>query len=418
MAKTREYSVYTSTTLREVKSKSGRRWKGVCKYRDQGGKWRQVAKTFGPEVRTKTQANRALQEWRDEMEDEAKRSDGAKKSVVEYATECIELRSRHSIYGMRKLEDSTTLDYNKVLKKLSPAFDSLSIAEVTPKFVNDWYVQQMEDGASVHAIRKCHRLLSMVFGVAFRREDIDVNPMARVDAPEATKKEADSLTHDDMRLITKKLEGMEPTPVVVAAYIGLHAGLRCAEVCALRWRDVDFEAGTITVRKAIGYRKGGAYEKDRTKTGKSRTVDFDSEHMADVLMARRKRMLAERDNITTDFQDLFVVGDVSGDFAKPTVVSRHWTEMAKEWGLVSANGGKCNFHLLRHSYITAALEAGANLKDVAANAGHASTAMTADTYATALRKGKRKAAQAAGDYMRPKKKEADVLPLDKTGTTD
>lgn len=357
----------------------------------------------------------AVEEYRAQMEAEAEQTDGAKKPVTTYIANYIALRSRVSVNGMRKLEDSTALDYSKVLRKLSPDFDHITMAEVTPKFIKDWYRSQLEKGVSVHAVRKCHRLLSVAFRYAFKQEDIDVNPMERVDSPATEKKEADSLSRDDMRMVTAKLESMEPTPVVVAAYIGLHAGLRCAEVCALRWRDIDFEAGTITIRKAIGFRKGGAYEKSRTKSGKSRTVDFDSEHMAEILASRKNLMLAQRDNITTDFQELFVVGDVDGNFANPTTISRQWTVLTKQWNLTSVSGGKANFHLLRHSYITAALEAGANLKDVSANAGHASVAMTGDVYATALRKGKRKAAQAAGDFMRPKA-DAPVLPLAHTGT--
>ena len=343
------------------------------------------------------------------MEDAAKLGERAKMLVKNYITEYIDLRSRVSIPGFKRLEDSTALDYRKVLRKLSPDFDNITIAEVTPQFVKDWQTRQVLDGVSEHAVRKCHRLLSTVFRYAYKNEHIPSNPMAFVDPIEVDKKEADSLTQDDMRDVTAKLESMEPTPVVVAAYIALHAGLRCAEVCALRWRDIDFEAETITVSKAIGYRAGGAYEKNRTKTGKSRTVSFDTPHMADVLMARRKKMLAERDNISTDFQELFVVGSGSGDYAKPATISRHWTALAKEWNLKSANGNKCNFHLLRHSYITAALEAGSNLKDVAENAGHASVAMTGDVYAKALNKGKREAAQAAGGFMRPKPKKPATI---------
>ena len=413
MAKRRTYSKYTSAALRQVQSKkAGKRWKGILKYKSEDGKWRQVAKTFGEGVRTKTQANAELQKWRDEMEDAAKLGDGARMIVKNYITECIDLRSRVSIRGFKKLEDSTALDYKKVLRKLSPDFDNITIAEVTSKFVNDWYEKQLKDGVSEHAVRKCHRLLSMAFRYAFKKGDIPSNPMELVDPPEVDKKEVDSLTQDDMRDVTAKLESMEPTPVVVAAYIGLHAGLRCAEVCALRWRDIDFRSQTITVSRSIGYRAGGAYEKSRTKTGKSRTIGFDSPHMADVLMARKKRMLAERDNIATDFQDLFVVGSADGDYAKPNTISRHWTALTREWGLKSSNGGKCNFQMLRHSYRTAALEAGGNLKDVSENAGHASVAMTGDVYAKALNKGKREAAQAAGEFMRPRpKKQATIHEL-------
>ena len=183
----------------------------------------------------------------------------------------------------------------------------------------------------------------------------------------------------------------------------------------MRWSDIDFEAETITVRKAIGFTKGGCYEKNRTKTGKSRTIDFDSEHMAKMLMRRYKLMLRNRDNITTGFEKLYICGPNNGEeFAKPTSISRRWLEISRDLKLVGTTGERINFHALRHSNITAQLESGANVRDVADNAGHASTQMTLNTYASALRKGKKNAAKQGGAFMRPK--EANVHMFGKTGT--
>ena len=401
---------YTSSTLRESKGRDGKRkWQGVLKYKDDEGKWRQTAKTFGADVRTKSQANKALQEWRDELEAEANRPEAAKESVIDYANAYINLRTRVQNNGMRLLEASTALDYRKSVKRLEDGFSEMAMCDVTTKYVRDWERKQLERGVSVYQVRKCHRLLHLLFENAFNEEELDVNPVARVTPPSMPKKEPNSLTQEGMQFVTAQLESMEPEPHVIASYLALHAGLRCAEACALRWRDIDFTQGTITVCGSIGVAKGGSYYKG-TKTGKPRVVDFDSEQMAIMLKKRRDFMLEKRDNLISGFNECYVCGNPAGNWAVPTTISRQWATLSNSWGLVGTSGERVNFHALRHSFVTAQLATGSSVRDVADNAGHASTQMTVDTYASALRTGKKEAARRSGEYMRPRKATIHVLP--------
>ena len=43
-----------------------------------------------------------------------------------------------------------------------------------------------------------------------------------------------------------------------AVVLALHTGMRIGEVCGLRWCDVDFESGLITVRHSVAYVRTGA----------------------------------------------------------------------------------------------------------------------------------------------------------------
>lgn len=372
--------------------------------------WVQKTKAF---TGTKSKATVALSEFVDEVKAKAGASDTAKQSVIDYTTAYIDLRERVQLDGMKKLEASTATDYRKSCARLEGSFSEVSMGEVTTKFVRNWERKALEDGMSVYQVRKCHRLLHLVFEHAYREEELSSNPVSLVTPPSAPKKEPNSLTQEGMRFVTAQLEAMQPTPVVTAAYIALHAGLRCAECCALTWGDIDFEAQTITVRGSIGVAKGGSYKKG-TKTGKVRVVDFDSEHMANLLKARRSAMLADRDSVATDFDKLYVCGSVDGAYANPTNISREWSALSKGWGLVGTTGEDIHFHSLRHSFVTAQLSSGSSVRDVADNAGHSSTQMTVDTYASALRKGKKDAAAKSGAYMRPT--DAEVLTFRKTGT--
>ena len=62
------------------------------------------------------------------------------------------------------------------------------------------------------------------------------------------------LTEQQCNLIERSLnEDVEPRKV--AAYLCLHMGLMLSEVSALRWRDIDLKAGTVSIAHIIGDRK-------------------------------------------------------------------------------------------------------------------------------------------------------------------
>lgn len=63
------------------------------------------------------------------------------------------------------------------------------------------------------------------------------------------------LTEQQCYLIERSLnEDVEPRKV--AAYLCLHMGLMLSEVSALRWRDIDLDAGTVSIAHIIGRPKG------------------------------------------------------------------------------------------------------------------------------------------------------------------
>ncbi len=87
-------------------------------------------------------------------------------------------------------------------------------------------------------------LLSGIFAYAKRTGVIDVNPIVGTEIP---KGHSEGSTHayslNEIKLITKKLQGTSRTAVTVAAW----TGLSLAELRGLRWTDV--EAGQLTVRR-------------------------------------------------------------------------------------------------------------------------------------------------------------------------
>lgn len=413
---------YERYRLRPVSSKQGKRWKCVLEYRADNPEfverpadgadnrtarqkrrvvWKSVAKTFGAEVRTKTQANAAAIAWKEQMEAEASTSKhSARVTVAEYIEQYIATRE-----AAGAIEASTARDYRHSAKRLSGTLSEVPFLELTTDAAQAWEIAELKRGISATVVGKVHRLLVSVCKWAVKRKDIAESPMDNVEPPKRPKSKPNSMTQEQMRFMTATLSAMEPTPLVVGAFLGLHSALRASECCALRWRCVDFEAGRIRIEQSVGVGDGGSYLKTPKTDSSLRDVPIDNA-LADMLRRRHEHMarqLAEAGVVPIgfDFGELFVLGDVSGGFMNPTTLSRQWHALADGYGLIGTQGRRVVFHDLRHSAITAAVEAGADIANIAALAGHSNVAVTLNTYASATEAGKRRAAQAVGDYMQP-----------------
>lgn len=79
--------------------------------------------------------------------------------------------------------------------------------------------------------------------------------------------EADPLTRPE---VSRLLKGCKHQCVRNLFEVAFETGLRTGELIALRWNDVDFDAGRITVQRAIVY----AFEKDPKTVKGKRTVDL------------------------------------------------------------------------------------------------------------------------------------------------
>lgn len=176
----------------------------------------------------------------------------------------------------------------------------------------------------------------------------------------------------------------------VAAYLGFGCGLRRGEILALRWVDIDFPAGVLTVagnatRTSAGLLRGAP----KTRRG-VRQVPLPP-LVAEALQAHRKAQ-AEARLASTYWEDsgLVLVNEIGG-MVEPRSLSRVWQQWANSAGI-----GDTGTHLGRHFAATSLLASGqASVADVAAMLGH-DPAVLLNTYATAVASGQRAAVDALG----------------------
>jgi integrase len=159
-------------------------------------------------------------------------------------------------------------------------------------------------------------------------------------------------------------------------------GMRRGECVALRWRDVDWAAGVIRVRRSYG---DGEFGPPKTRRS-SRAVP-----MADRLAAE-----LDRHQRTTEFgdeEDLVFCHPLLGGVYDPSKLRRRFVKAARAAGLRPVR-----FHDLRHTFGTQMAAAGAPLRTIQEWMGHSdyrTTSIYAD-YAPDPSQGARYAARAFG----------------------
>jgi len=136
-----------------------------------------------------------------------------------------------------------------------------------------------------------------------------------------------------------------------------YAGLRCGELMALRWGDVDFAAGVIRVDRAYDP-KAREFVSPKSKAG-VRRVPIPTV-LKQYLVAIRRA------------SGLVFGGDAPFDYWRTVErVKRAWRDAGLE---------PVGLHEARHTYASLMIAAGVNAKALATFMGHASITVTLDRY--------------------------------------
>jgi integrase len=366
-------------------------WVGYVSIKD-GGKWRKRYKSF-PDIpcdestnRGKPAAERALAEWRAELvaadaeaaaraAREAGRPDAQGMTVRDYCYAYVDARS---VRG--EVEPSTIKDYRHILRLLKD-LGNVKLGDVRRADVEAWVTELASSGRSPTTVKHALRVLRQCMRYAVELGDIDKDPTYGVKPPKAARSEPNALDAGGRARLLALLDGMGTADVAVGASLALCAGMRQGEVCGLRWKNVDISRGVVMVREAVGDAEGGSYVKE-PKTAASRRDIPMTPQLREALARKRAAALEACLAAGVPFSgELYVLGGADGGRMEPNYLGRQWTALAKAYDLVGTQGRRCTFHDLRHTFATAAVAEGIDVKTVSSLMGHSNAAMTLNIYA-------------------------------------
>jgi integrase len=151
---------------------------------------------------------------------------------------------------------------------------------------------------------------------------------------------------------------------LVLVLLGGDAGLRLGEVVALEWTDIDFKRRYLTVNRQERRGRVG-----KPKGGRAREIPLSDrlaaalEHLKAARCTIERRVLARDPNYRWDKQQ---------DRVKDRTL-KNWMELVERRAGLGVTG---RVHILRHTFCSRLVDAGAYPRDIQKLAGHVSLSTT------------------------------------------
>ena len=364
---------YTAVSVRQLDRK-GKPWQARAKYKDVYGKWKEVSKML-PDAKGKKEANKMAKEWLEQLNAEADvmPNAGKAKTVDEIYKEYL-LHQVSTGEIERSTYSNSLYSYNKYIK---PYLGDYVFASVDKTVLSGWLTKLYQAGLSQNTIHTTYARLKKVYNYFYNNGELLKDPFKGVKMPKKGEPKVTHLTKEQMDDVRSAVyDNYDPKdPMYVGILLAFLAGLRRGEICGLRWNDIDFYRHTLTVRSAVGVSNGkdGDYTKNPKNKTSNRTLPIMPE-LEDALL-RRKALIVPLDS-------WYVIGEQE-QFMRPQQYNRLFSEFVDRNNLVDAYGKKIVPHGLRHNFATVGIQSGMDIASLALMMGHASRAMTLDTYGDA-----------------------------------
>ena len=358
-----------------MSKRKGKPWQARAKYKDALGKWKEVSKML-PDAKGKKDAERIANKWLDELNAEADLMPNMSKAQTVDKVYREYLKHQLDTGEIEKSTYSNSLSSYR--KYIQPYLGDYIFATVDKTVINGWITKLYQLGLSQNTIHTTYERLKKVYNYYFNNGELLKDPVKGVKMPKKGEVKITHLTDEQMTNIADAVYlDYEPQDAMyVGILLALYTGMRRGEICGLRWNDIDFHRHTISVRSAVGVSNGvgmGEYTKNPKNRSSIRAIQ---------MLPQVEQALKDRYEMILPNGNWFVIGDKE-QFMRPQQYNRLFSDFITKHNLVDAYGNKIVPHSLRHNIATVGIRAGMDIASLALMMGHASRAMTLDTYGDA-----------------------------------
>lgn len=389
----------------------------VSNGRDRTGKQIIETATFVPDPdKTERQNQKALDKFVIEFEDKVKSGkylDGEKLTFQAFTERWLKE------YASIHLEATTTEIYGFLLNiHILPCLGHLKLSRIQPAHLNKLYADMLdhrkdgkEGGYSPTTIKRCHAVTSSILETAVKWNVITENPCKRVKPPKQTHNPNDIkfFTPDQAAAFLGELDAETKTDQIALQHniffqLALFCGLRRGELIALRWPDIDFKQGSLTVNKSTAI-VGGKKHQKATKNRASERLIAVPGHILKMLRRYRIEYNTYRLSIGSAWVEeefLFIQWD--GSQMYPSTPNSIMKKIIRRYNENHNDPlPEVTPHGLRHTSATLLISENVDIRTVSNRLGHAQTSTTMNIYSHSLKKKDEAAADALEQLLIKKK---------------
>jgi integrase len=333
------------------------------------GRRRQVFRTVKG---TKRDAERELTKLLREI-DSGSFADPGRTTVGEYLEQWL-------VHVKTRVRSRTFERYEALVRRhLVPTLGAIPLAKLQPLHIQGLYAKALskgrldgKGGLSATSVLHIHRVLSEALRQAVRWQMLVGNPAAAVQPP---RPERPRLEVVGPEVAEKLLAAARGTSLELPVVLALGTGMRRGELLALRWSEVDLEAGVARVTRSVQETSQGLTFEE-PKTDRSRRGVSLPGFVIVALKQHRKEQAERRLLLGEAWADHNLVLDRGdGNPWRPNNLSQSFATFAEKVGYPAVR-----LHDLRHGHATLMLWKGVHPKVVSERLGHSSIGITLDTY--------------------------------------
>ena len=279
--------------------------------------------------------------------------------------------------------------------RIRPALGALKLSMVKPHIIQTFYNSLQRatrnDGAlSPKSIQNIHGIIHKAFQQAVELGYIKINPTAACKLPHVPKPIIKPLDGEQMTAFLNAVKGHKYETFYI---VDLFLGLRQGEMLGLQWSDIDFKSKTIKVSKQLQFLKG-AYTFRPLKNNKARTIT-PAQFVIDLLKEHYRKQCENRLRAGRAWHNNnFVFCNEIGEHLARSTTYHNFKKLIASIGLPDVR-----LHDLRHTYATASIMAGDDIKTLQDNMGHHTAAFTLDTYGHATEHMKRQSSERMDKFI-------------------
>ncbi|MEW8958893.1 MAG: site-specific integrase [Moorella sp. (in: firmicutes)] len=286
-------------------------------------------------------------------------------------------------YKKPAVRPSTWVSYEQTIRNhIQPSLGHILLQQLKPHQLQRLYNQKLAEGLSNRTVRLIHVVAHAALKQAVKNGLIARNVAEATSPPGVKKREIRVLTLEEQH---RFLEAAKGERLYTAFLLALASGVRLGELLGLRWQDVNWERGGISVNQALQRVRGKPGEKSRLdflppKTSAGRRFIPLPEEAIKALKRWKVFQTEERLKAGPLYEDNGLVFTTEiGKPIDPRNLLRTFYCIVKRAGMEHFN-----FHALRHTFATRLLELGEHPKVVQELLGDSQITVVLDTYSHVL----------------------------------
>ncbi len=266
---------------------------------------------------------------------------------------------------------STHRSYELNVERVSRHLGKVRLDALRPVQIQEAYSKLLAEGLSPRSVQMTHTVFHTALRHAEKLGLIARNPCDAAIPPKAPRHEGRTLSPEE----AQRLFDASENPTLRSLFVVMcTTGVRVGEALGLKWDDVDLDAGTISIRRAIQRQRGDGLVFVEPKTALSRRTIQLATMARDTLRDLRNLQATVADR--PHWQNTNVVfASETGTPLDPGNVSHRFQVIRERAGLPHLR-----LHDLRHTAATWLLQQGVHPSVVREILGHSTITLTLGTY--------------------------------------